>query len=92
MKYTATRLSSGNRLFPTKISLLDNSVVISRPSLFSTKERTIPYSRISSVSYDTPLVGFSSITIETNGESSETISGFFKSEVLEMKDAILKNI
>lgn len=90
--YTATRLSSGNKLFPSKITLMDNSIVIKRPSLFSSKERTIPFSRVSSVSYESPFIGFSSIIIETNGESSEVVHGFYKSEVLEIRDLILSKI
>ena len=90
--YIASKLSSGNLIFPSVIEIMDNSVIIKRPSLFSTKERTIPFNRVSSVSYESPFIGFSSITIETNGESSEKINGFYKSDVLEIKNIILSKI
>lgn len=91
-EFTASMLSEGNKVFPVKIIISDSNVVIKTPSLFSSKERVIPFNRISSVGTSSPFIGFSSIILETNGESSASIHGFYKSEVEEMKELILKKI
>jgi len=62
------------------------------PSFFSGDEKTIPFSRISSVNIDCPFVGYSTIIIETTGEGSIEADGFTKSEVKRIKALILENI
>jgi uncharacterized membrane protein YdbT with pleckstrin-like domain len=91
-KYIASRLVNGNRLFPTQIIINDLGVTVKIPSLFSGKEQTIPFSRISSVNIDCPFVGYSTIVIETTGEGQISANGFLKSEVIEMKELILSRI
>jgi uncharacterized membrane protein YdbT with pleckstrin-like domain len=91
-EFTASMLSEGNKIFPVKIIISDRNIVIKTPSIFSSKERVIPFNRISSVSTVSPIIGFSSIVLETNGESSASIHGFYKNEVLEMKELILNKI
>ncbi len=90
--YTASRLTDGNRIFPTRIIIDDSTVTFKIPSLFSGKETTIPFSRISSVNIDCPFIGFSTIIIETTGEGQIIAKGFTKSEVLKMKELILSKI
>lgn len=91
--YQASKLAAGvSKLFPHKIIIGDSSVTISEPGLFGTKEKTIPFSKIASVNIDSPLIGFSTITIETTGNDSLTINGFTKDEVREMKQTILGKI
>ena len=90
--YTASRLTDGNRIFPTRIIIDDSTVTFKIPSLFSGKETTIPFSRISSVNINSPFIGFSTIIIETTGEGQIIAKGFTKSEVLEMKELILSKI
>ncbi len=90
--YTASRLTAGNKIFPAKIILDDLAITLKIPSLFSGNEKTIPFSRISSVNIDCPFVGFSTIIIETTGEGSINAHGFTKSEVEEMKELILLKI
>ena len=91
-KYIASRLTAGNRLFPTQIIINELGVTVKIPSLFSGKEQTIPFSRISSVNIDCPFVGYSTIVIETTGEGQISANGFLKSEVTEMKELILSII
>jgi len=91
-KYTASRVSEGNKLFPSQLIIDKDGVTIKNPSLFSGEETTIPYSRISSVNIDCPFIGYSTIIIGTTGESVVTIHGFLKSEVKEMKSLILEKI
>ncbi len=90
--YTASRLSEGNKMFPCVIHLDGLAVTFKIPGLFNGKESTIPMSRISSVDIETPLIGFSTIIIETTGEGKIRAHGFTKSEVREMKEIILSKI
>lgn len=91
--YQASKLASGvSKVFPHRITISDNSVTITEPGLFSNKEKTIPFSKIASVNIDSPLIGFSTITVETTGNDSLTINGFTKEEVREMKQTILGKI
>jgi len=90
--FKTSRLSSGNKLFPTEITILERNVVIHNPGLFNTDEKTIPFSKIASVSINKPLIGFSTIVIETTGEDSISITGFTKDQVIKMKEIILENI
>lgn len=88
-KFKASRLTSGNRICPSVITVDKTGVTIKIPSLFSGREKTIPFSRISSVNIDCPLIGFSSIVIKTTGEGAINAHGFLKKEVLRMKELIL---
>lgn len=91
--YQASKLAAGvSKVFPHRITISDNSVTITEPGLFSNKEKTIPFSKIASVNINSPLVGFSTITLETTGNDSLTINGFTKEEVREMKQTILGKI
>jgi hypothetical protein len=91
-EFTASRLSSGNKLYPPHIIIDDRGVTLKSPGFFSGKETTILFSSISSVDIETPLVGFSTISIETKGESKIPIHGFTKAEVTEMKQLILSGM
>ncbi len=90
--FTASRLTSGNRLFPARIVLDDMGVTLREPSLFSGKETAIPFTRIASVNIDIPFVGWSTIHIQTTGEGMITVHGFLKAEVQEMKRLVLEGI
>lgn len=91
-KFTASRLTAGNKIFPSVITIDELGVTIKIPSLFSGSEKTIPFSRISSVNIDCPFIGFSTIIIETTGEGAIRAHGFTKKEVLRMKEFILSRI
>lgn len=90
--FIASRLSGGNTVFPSKIIVDDLGVTLHDPGFFSGKEKTIPFSRISSVDYEAPFVGYSTIIIETTGEGQIKLRGFTKAEVKSMKDLILAKI
>jgi hypothetical protein len=87
MKYTASRLSEGNKVFPAKIFTEDNGITIKIPGLFSSDTTTIAYNSISAVEIDTPLIGFSTIRFYHSGNKVEA-HGFSKSDVEEIKDYI----
>ncbi len=90
--FIAARLSEGNRLFPSKIIIDQLGVTLKVPGLFSGNEKTVPFSRISSVDVDSPLVGYSTIIINTTGEGNIRAHGFTKAEVTRMKALILEKI
>lgn len=90
--YTASRLTSGNRVFPNLIVIDEQGVTFKEPGVFSGEEKTVPFSRISSVEVDCPLIGFSKITIETTGEGQIEAHGFTQDEVKEMKQLILSHM
>ncbi|MBY0481797.1 MAG: PH domain-containing protein [Chitinophagaceae bacterium] len=90
--YTASRFSEGNKIFPCVLQLDEQSVTYKIPGLFNGKESTIPMSRISSVDIETPMIGYSTIIIETTGEGKIRAHGFTKSEVKEIKAFMLSKI
>ncbi|MCW3093733.1 MAG: hypothetical protein JWP81_4802 [Ferruginibacter sp.] len=90
--YVASRLSEGNKVFPIKIVINELGITLKHPGIFSGQEKTIPFNRVSSVDVDCPLVGFSTIIIQTTGEGKIDAHGFTKSEVMEMKKLVLEKI
>ena len=91
-RYTSSRLTAGNRLFPAQLVIDDMGVTLRQPSLFSGKETSIPYTRIASVNISCPAVGYSSIHIHTTGEGMISVNGFLRQEVEEMKHTLLARI
>lgn len=86
--YTASRLSSGNKLFPTELSLDDYALTIKHPGVYNSKSQTVYFKNVSSITIDSPLIGFSTITISTNGDGTLVADGFTKKEVNEIKTLI----
>lgn len=91
-EYQASRMSEGNKVLPNKIRIDNDGITFRIPGVFSGEEKTIPFSRISSVEINTTLVGFSSITINTTGEGAIVATGFYKEDVLEIKKIVLEKI
>lgn len=89
MKFVASRLSSGNKIFPAEIYLDPAGVTIKIPGLFSGETKHFDYDHIASVEIDTPLIGFSKITIFAGGTMMEA-NGFTKAEVKQIKEGIEK--
>jgi len=90
--FIASRFTAGNKLFPAEVIIDQDGVTLKIPGLFSGNEKTIPYTRISSVNISCPFIGFSTINIETTGEGSIQAHGFSKSEVKRIKELILAKI
>jgi len=87
MKFTASRLSSGNKMFPTEIYLEPTGLTIKIPGLFKGETKQFDFDHIASVEIDTPMIGFSTISIFAGG-TQMTASGFTKDEVQQIKKAI----
>jgi hypothetical protein len=66
--FRASRLSAGNRLFPTQVLITPVSVVQYTPRWIGRQEETIHMAHLSSVKIDTGIL-FSNILIETSGGS-----------------------
>jgi hypothetical protein len=87
MKFTASRLSEGNKLFPDEITLEPTGITIKIPGLFSGESTHFDFNHIASVEIDTPMIGFSTITIFAGG-TKMSANGFTKAEVKQIKEEI----
>ena len=86
-KIVASRISKDNTIFPPSITIEENGLRVKFPSLFSGKEEFVPYSDISSISYDAPIVGFTKITLNMRGKTT-TVDGFYKGDAQENKKCL----
>jgi hypothetical protein len=87
MKITASRLSEGNKIFPAEIDIEDNGLTVKIPGFLGGKTTSFSYVDISSVSVDTPMMGYSSISFSASGTKLK-VHGFKKDDVLQIKKAI----
>ena len=87
--FNESRLITGNKLFPPAIIIDKYDIAFKIPGLFNGDEKMIPYTQIKSVETDCPVIGFSSIIIETTCLGMIKVSGFSKYKVNRMKDLIL---
>ena len=86
--FVASRLSRGNRLFPTQVAVTPASVIQFKPQWLGRQEHSIHISHVASVSIDTGLL-LSDVVIETSG-GSEPIRchGHRKGDAMRMKELI----
>ncbi len=88
--FRASRLSSGNHLFPTQVLINRTSVVHYTPQWIGKLEHTIHIAHIASVRIDTHLI-FSDVFIETSGGVSPiSCYGHHKQDAVRMKELIDK--
>jgi len=86
--FRASRISSGNHLFPTQVLITSTSVVQYTPQWIGKLEETIHMAHVSSVKIDTGLL-FSHVLIETSGGSHPiTCNGHRKGDAERMKALI----
>ena len=90
--FIASRLTTGNKVFPSKIIIDDLGITLKIPGLFSGNEKTVPYTRISSVDIICPFIGYSTVIVETTGEGHIKAHGFTKSEAKRIKELVLAKI
>jgi hypothetical protein len=91
-KFYTSRLTRGNELVPTRITISKTGVTIREPGFFNGQERTIPFKHISSVEIDCPFIGYSTIEIQTTGQELFSVHGFNSYDARTMKNMILSNI
>ena len=86
--FHASRLSSGNHLFPTQVLISPTSVVQFKPRWIGRQEETIHLAHVASVKIDTGLL-LSNVQIETSGGSdSIKCHGHHKADATRMKGLI----
>lgn len=86
--FRASRLSAGNRLFPTQVAITPTSVVQFTPQWIGKLEETIHMAHVSSVKIDTGVM-FSDVLIETSGGSDPIrCHGHRKRDAVQMKALI----
>lgn len=86
--FRASRLSSGNRVFPTQVLISDSSVTHFRPQWIGRLEQSIHISHVASIRIDTNIL-FSDVIIETTGGHRPIeCHGHSKADAVEMKRLI----
>ena len=86
--FRASRLSAGNRLFPTQVAITKDSVVQYKPQWIGHSEEVIHVAHIASVKIATGAI-LSDIEIETSGGSDPIrCHGHHKSDAVKMKTLI----
>ena len=86
--FRASRMSRGNRFFPTQVLITPTSVVHYTPEVVGRREQSIHIAHVASVSIDTNLL-FSDVIIETSGGATPVrCHGHRKSDAARMKTLI----
>jgi hypothetical protein len=86
--FRASRMSSGNRLFPTQVLITPNSVVHFTPRWIGRHEESIHMAHIASVKIDTGML-LSDVLIETSGGANPVrCHGHRKRDAVAMKTLI----
>lgn len=87
MKFTASRLSEGNKVFPAEITIDEHGATVRIPGIFGGQTTYLDFLNIGNVSISTPTVGYSTITFYASG-SHVVAHGFTAGEVKRIKRAI----
>ena len=86
--FRASRLSRGNRLFPTQVAITPTSVIQYKPRWIGKQEQTIHMAHVASVNIDTGAM-LSNVLIETSGGSDPIVChGHRKGDAVRMKELI----
>jgi hypothetical protein len=86
--FRASRISRGNRLFPTQVAISPTSVVQYKPRWIGKLEETIHMAHVASVKIDTGIL-LSNVLIETSGGSAPIVChGHRKGDAVRMKELI----
>lgn len=86
--FRASRLSRGNRLFPTQVLITPHSIVHFTPKWFGRHEQSIHIAHVASVRVDTHVL-FSDVSIETTGGTQAIVCrGHRKGDAVRMKQLI----
>ena len=86
--FSASRLTRGNRIFPTRIEVSPDRVARIKPRLVGSTEESIAISNVASVQISTGLL-FSDIRIDSTGGSNPIEShGHTKSDARRIRELI----
>jgi hypothetical protein len=86
--FRASRLTSGNRLFPVRIVVTPERVCRIKPRLIGSDEESIPMSKVASIHIRTGLI-WSDIRIDSSGGSNPITShGHTRADAERIRDLI----
>jgi hypothetical protein len=86
--FRASRLSAGNRLFPTQVLITPTSIVQYTPRWIGRQQETIHMAHVASVKIDTGML-LSNVFIETSGGASPIVChGHHKRDAVKMQRLI----
>jgi|RhiMetdeSRZDD1v2_1073273.scaffolds.fasta_scaffold365944_3 hypothetical protein len=86
--FKASRLTRGNRIFPTQVAITPASVIQYKAQWLGRQEQSIHTSHVASVTIDTGLL-FSDVIFETSGGSEPIVChGHRKGDAVRMKELI----
>src|ERR1700733_6762399 len=86
--FAASRWTSGNFVFPSRIEVSKERVAHIKPGLFRTEEESIPLSKVASVTINSGWV-WSEIQIESAGGANPIVShGHPKQDALRIREII----
>jgi len=86
--FTASRWTSGNRIFPVRIEINQNRVTRIKPRVFGSNEESIPIFKVASVNIQTGVI-WSDIRIDSTGGSNPIVShGHRKADARAIRDLI----
>ena len=86
--FVASRLSPGNRLFPTQVRITPTTIVHHTPQWVGQLQQSINIAHVSSVKVDTDLL-FAHVCIETTGgHNAIHCRGHHKRDAVAMKELI----
>jgi hypothetical protein len=86
--FMASRLSPGNRIFPTQVKITPTTIVHHTPQWMGQLQQSINIAHISSVKVDTDLL-FAHVCIETTGgHNAIHCRGHHKKDAIAMKELI----
>jgi hypothetical protein len=87
-RYSASRLTPGNLLFPLALYFEDDRVTARKPSWFSFSDRTIPMSKIACVTLASGMF-FASVRVESSGGTEDIVAhGFRKRDLLKFRQEV----
>jgi hypothetical protein len=88
--FRASRLTGGNRIFPSQVIITPTSVTLLKPQWVGKMEESLHVAHVASISIDTNLV-FSDVMIEsTGGHNPLTCHGHTKGDAVAIKAVIEK--
>lgn len=88
--FTASRLTSGNLIFPVRIEITQDRVIRIKPKLFGSNEESIAISKVASVNIETGLI-WSAIRIDSAGGTNPILSrGHSKADARTIRELIEK--
>ena len=86
--FRASRWTSGNHLFPTRIEITDDAVVRHKRRWFTLHETTMHLSRVASVSVETGVI-WADMRIESSGGGEDIVShGHSKQDARRVRELI----